>query len=149
VPKQAISQVPPTFGFRSHSKIFFFEAKKPSVKMGRFNAGRQGRGKGGRGNGHTSSGGRGEGKSCSNNNKSSSIKKTENINDFVFQPLQLGKQQASNTYESVKEFVVKHIQRTFLNGQDIAKMFKARSHGGDSNSSERSFQVDSSRRTTL
>jgi hypothetical protein len=76
---------------------FFFEAKEPSVKMGRFNAGRQGRGRGGRGNGHTSSGGRGEGKSRSNNNKSSSTKKTENINDFVFQPLQLGKQQASNT----------------------------------------------------
>ena len=73
--------------------------------MGRFNAGRQGRG--GRGNGQQSRGGRGEGKSCSNNNnnnKSSSTKKTENINDFVFQPLQLGKQQASNTYESVKEF---------------------------------------------
>jgi hypothetical protein len=61
---------------------FFFEGKKPSVKMGRFNAGKQGRGRGGRGNGHTSSGGRGEGKSRLNNNKSSSTKKTENINDF-------------------------------------------------------------------
>ena len=77
--------------------------------MGRFNANRQGRGgRGGRGNGNTSSSGRGGGKPHSNNNNSST-KKTENINDFVFQPLQLGKQQASNTYDTVKEFVVKHI----------------------------------------
>ena len=34
MPKRAISQVPPTFGFRSHSEDFIFEAKKPSVKMG-------------------------------------------------------------------------------------------------------------------
>ena len=92
--------------------------------MGRFNANRQGRGgRGGRGNGNTSSGGRGGGKPHSNNNNSST-KKTENINDFVFQPLQLGKQQASNTYDTVKEFVVKHIQRTFLNGQDIAECLR-------------------------
>jgi hypothetical protein len=82
----------------------FFEAKKPSVTMGRFNANRQGRGRGGRGNGNTSSGGRGGGKPHSNNNNNKSTKKTENINDFVFQPLQLGKQQASNTYDTVKEF---------------------------------------------
>ena len=92
--------------------------------MGRFNANRQGRGRGGRGNGNTSSGGRGSGKLQSNNNNNRSTKKTENINDFVFQPLQLGKQQASNTYETVKEFVVKHIQRTFLNGQDIAECLR-------------------------
>jgi len=74
--------------------------------------GNRGRGRGGRG--------RGRGRFTSANYK----KTNERSNEMMFYPHGTGKQQQTNTYESVKEHIVQYVQKTYRYGHDIARSLR-------------------------
>ena len=71
---------------------------------------------GGRGHGRGRSGGRGRGRGYNGSKKFSSLTKQE----IKFFPHGSGSQQQSITYNTVKDHIIQHVQKTYKNGVDIA-----------------------------
>jgi Reverse transcriptase (RNA-dependent DNA polymerase) len=82
---------------------------------------------GGRSGGRSSYTGRGRGRSSGRQGRSggsSSSSKSNQQEILKFTPHGIGRQQQVSTYDTVKEAIIIHVQKTYVNGQDTAKSLR-------------------------